>query len=105
MKKDIHPKYNTDAVVTCGCGNTFTIGSTEESIRVEICAACHPFYTGKQKLVDTAGRVDKFKARVEAARKIQEAAAQKAATKAEPKPKADKADETAAKKATTKTKK
>ncbi len=63
MKKDIHPKYNAEAKVTCACGNTFTIGSTASEINVEICSACHPFYTGKQKLVDTARRVDKFQKR------------------------------------------
>jgi large subunit ribosomal protein L31 len=60
MKKDIHPKYYPDAVVTCACGNTFTTGSTEPELKVELCSACHPFYTGKQKLVDTARRVEKF---------------------------------------------
>lgn len=63
MKKDIHPTYYPDAVVKCVCGNTFKVGSTVKEINVEICSACHPFYTGKQKLVDTAGRVDRFKAR------------------------------------------
>ncbi|OQA35686.1 MAG: 50S ribosomal protein L31 [Parcubacteria group bacterium ADurb.Bin326] len=66
MKKDIHPKYYPEAKVACACGNTFTIGSTREEIAVEICSACHPFYTGKQKLVDTAKRVDKFNKKVEA---------------------------------------
>ena len=66
MKTAIHPQYNTDVKVTCACGNTFVTGSTiEDSIQVEVCAQCHPFYTGKQKLVDTAKRVDKFEARVE----------------------------------------
>ena len=74
MKKDTHPQYYKDAVVTCGCGATFTTGSTEKQIKVEVCSMCHPFYTGKQKLMDTAGRVDKFKARLEAAKKMQEAA-------------------------------
>jgi len=64
MKKEIHPKYHAKAKVTCACGNTFTVGSTVPEINIELCSACHPFYTGKQKLVDTAGRVDKFKARV-----------------------------------------
>ncbi len=59
MKSDIHPKYH-ECVVTCGCGNTFTTRSTKPKINVEICSACHPFYTGKQKFVDTAGRVEKF---------------------------------------------
>jgi len=63
MKKDIHPKYFPEATVICACGNTFKIGSTVEEIQVEICSKCHPFYTGKQKLIDTAGMVDKFKAR------------------------------------------
>jgi large subunit ribosomal protein L31 len=60
MKAKIHPDYFT-ATVTCACGNTFQVGSTKETIRVEICSNCHPFYTGKQNLVDTAGRVDRFK--------------------------------------------
>jgi large subunit ribosomal protein L31 len=60
MKKDIHPEYHI-AKVTCACGNTFEVGSTSKAIRVEICSACHPFYTGKQKLIDTAGRVERFK--------------------------------------------
>lgn len=63
MKKDIHPKYHANAKVICACGNTFTVGSTAPELHVELCSACHPFYTGKQKLVDTAGRVDKFKQR------------------------------------------
>ena len=64
MKKDIHTKYYSDAKVICACGNAFTIGSTKPEIKVEICYACHPFYTGKGKLVDIAGRVERFKARV-----------------------------------------
>jgi len=68
MKKDIHPKYYTNAKVVCACGNTFTTGSTKPEIRVDLCSACHPFYTGKQKLVDTARRVEKFQARVAAFR-------------------------------------
>ena len=63
MKKDTHPDYNAKAKDTCACGNTFSIGSTVKELDVEICSACHPFYTGKQKLIDPAGRVDKFKAR------------------------------------------
>lgn len=65
MKKDIHPQYYKDAKIRCACGNAFTAGSTKPEIRVEICGACHPFYTGKEKLIDTAGRVEKFKARVQ----------------------------------------
>lgn len=64
MKADIHPKYFDKAKVICACGNTFTVGSTSPEIHVELCSVCHPFYTGKQKLVDTAGRVDKFKQRM-----------------------------------------
>ncbi|NIR42552.1 MAG: 50S ribosomal protein L31 [Gemmatimonadetes bacterium] len=60
MKEGIHPEYKT-AVVTCACGNTFTTRSTLESIHVEICSRCHPFFTGRQKLVDTAGRVERFR--------------------------------------------
>lgn len=65
MKKEIHPKYFTNAKVNCACGNTFPIGSTQEEINVEICSACHPFYTGKQKLLDSARRVEKFQKRTD----------------------------------------
>ena len=68
MKKDIHPKYYTKAKVECACGNIFEIGSTKESLNVEICYKCHPFYTGEEKLIDTAGRVEKFKERQSKAR-------------------------------------
>lgn len=61
MKKEIHPTYYKETVVACACGNNFTTGSTAKEISVEICFACHPFYTGKQKFVDTAHRVDRFK--------------------------------------------
>lgn len=67
MKKDIHPEYFPNAKVTCACGNKFTVGSTKPEIAVEICYACHPFYTGNEKLIDTAGRVEKFKAKREKA--------------------------------------
>ena len=60
MKKDIHPEY-IECTVTCACGNTFTTRSTKNEIRVEICSKCHPFFTGKQKFVDSAGRVEKFR--------------------------------------------
>jgi large subunit ribosomal protein L31 len=59
MKPKIHPEY-VECVVTCGCGNSFATRATKPKITVEICSACHPFYTGKQKFVDTAGRVEKF---------------------------------------------
>ncbi|HNU95484.1 MAG TPA: 50S ribosomal protein L31 [Candidatus Paceibacterota bacterium] len=68
MKKEIHPKYNDKAKVTCACGATFTVGSTMDEINVEICSQCHPFYTGNEKVLDTAGRVDKFKKRVAASK-------------------------------------
>ncbi|MBI2329264.1 MAG: 50S ribosomal protein L31 [Chloroflexi bacterium] len=63
MKDKIHPQYYTDATVTCACGNSFTIGSSKKSVRVEMCSKCHPFYTGERRLVDTAGRVERFKRR------------------------------------------
>lgn len=64
MKNKIHPQYYTNAKVACACGNTWETGSTQKEIRIEICSKCHPFYTGKQKLVDTAGRVEKFEERL-----------------------------------------
>ena len=70
MKNDIHPQYNSNAKFSCACGNNFTSGSTKNEIHVEICSNCHPFYTGKQKLIDTAGVVDKFKKRTERATAI-----------------------------------
>ena len=63
MKKVTHPTYYSDAKVVCACGNSFTTGSTIKDLRVEICSNCHPFYTGKEKVMDTAGRVDRFKNR------------------------------------------
>lgn len=72
MKKDIHPKYYPSAQVICACGNTFTTGSTQEEIRVGVCSACHPFYTGEMKYVDTMGRVEKFQKRQKEAEKVQE---------------------------------
>ena len=64
MKKDIHPEYQK-SVIRCACGETFESKSTKASLNVDICSKCHPFYTGRQKLVDTGGRVDKFKKRME----------------------------------------
>jgi large subunit ribosomal protein L31 len=63
MKNAIHPTYFPEARVVCSCGNSFTVGATKEEIKVEICSNCHPFYTGEEKLIDTAGRVEKFKTR------------------------------------------
>jgi large subunit ribosomal protein L31 len=63
-KKDIHPTYYPEARVQCACGNTWTVGSTKELIEVEICSNCHPFYTGKEKVMDTVGQVQKFRKRL-----------------------------------------
>jgi large subunit ribosomal protein L31 len=63
MKKDIHPKYYPEAKVKCACGHTFTVGSTKPEIEVEICSACHPFYTGKEKIIET-GQVERYRARL-----------------------------------------
>lgn len=69
MKAKIHPKYHSKVKVACSCGNKFEVGSTEKKLDVEVCSSCHPFYTGKQKLVDVAGRIDKFKKRLSQAEK------------------------------------
>lgn len=69
MKKDIHPEYFPKAVIKCACGNKIITGSAKEKIVVEICSACHPFFTGKKRLLDTAGRVEKFRARRAKAKK------------------------------------
>lgn len=69
MKKDIHPVYHADAKVNCSCGAKFPVGSVLPEINVEICSACHPFFTGEEKVIDTAGRVDRFKKRQAAAKK------------------------------------
>jgi len=69
MKKDTHPEFHTDSKVKCACGASFVVGSTMPEIKVEICGECHPFYTGNEKVLDTAGRVEKFKKRKEAAGK------------------------------------
>ena len=61
MKKKIHPEYHDDAKIICACGNVIEVGSTIQEMKVEICSACHPFYTGKKKSLDTTGRVDRFK--------------------------------------------
>ncbi|MBC8446316.1 MAG: 50S ribosomal protein L31 [Chloroflexi bacterium] len=96
MKKDIHPKYYPEATVACACGNTWTTGSTQERIQTEMCSACHPFYTGEQRIVDTAGQVERFIRRLERkdvlaaqdklraeARTIKEAARRKAIARGE----------------------
>ena len=71
MKKDIHPKYYPEAVVRCACGNTWTTGSTVPEVRTDVCSACHPFFTGEQRIVDSEGRVDRFYRRLEQAREMQ----------------------------------
>lgn len=69
MKTAIHPQYYIDTLVTCSCGNKFTVGSTQKEIAVEICSSCHPFFTGSEKVIDAAGRVERFKTRRAAATK------------------------------------
>ncbi|MBT6152031.1 MAG: 50S ribosomal protein L31 [Chloroflexi bacterium] len=66
MKKEIHPTYYKDSVITCACGESWTVGSTKESMNVDICSNCHPFFTGEQRIVDTEGQVERFMKRVEA---------------------------------------
>ena len=86
MKQGIHPKY-VECTVTCGCGETFKTRSTKEKINIEICSKCHPFYTGKQKLIDTAGRVEKFQKKYrwgEKKKKAEEAAQSQTAQPSEP---------------------
>jgi len=63
MKAKIHPKYFNDARVICSCGNTFTTGATKKELKVEVCSQCHPFYTGERRVLDTTGRVERFKKR------------------------------------------
>jgi large subunit ribosomal protein L31 len=82
MKKDLHPTYFVDSKITCACGNVIATGSTKESIVVEVCSNCHPFYTGKQNILDTAGNVDRFKKRTERATTISAAKAEKKPRKA-----------------------
>ena len=67
MKEKIHPQYFPEAKVICSCGNVFTLGYTRKEIRVELCSKCHPFYTGEHRVVDTAGRVERFKRRYDKA--------------------------------------
>ena len=63
MKEKIHPQWYPDAQVTCSCGNTFTVGSTKKQLKVELCSKCHPFFTGQRRVLDTTGRVERFKKR------------------------------------------
>ena len=83
MKKKIHPTYHTDAKIICACGNVLETGSTSKEMKVEICSACHPFYTGKKKTIDATGRVDRFK-------KLSQKVAEKRAAKKTKKTKSEK---------------
>lgn len=71
MKKDLHPKYFKKTTYKCACGAEYKIGSTRENVHVDVCASCHPFYTGKSKIVDEAGQVDKFKKRLAKTKELQ----------------------------------
>lgn len=75
MQKDIHPQYFPKAKATCVCGATYEVGSTAETIKVEICRACHPFFSGQDKVLDSAGRVERFKARLDSAKQARRAKA------------------------------
>ena len=77
MKKNIHPKYHSDAKISCACGNVIATGSTVKEMKVEICSACHPFYTGKKKVLDATGRVDRFKKMTEKALALKKTAKSK----------------------------
>ena len=81
MKTGIHPTYHQDATITCTCGNVIKVGSTKESYSTELCSKCHPFYTGKKKTVDTAGRIEKFEAARKLAEKKQQTTKEKAPKK------------------------
>ena len=81
MKAEIHPRY-VETTVTCACGNTWTTRSTRENLRVDVCSACHPFYTGEQRLVDTAGQVDRFMRRLQSSQAKQADASQRRTTTA-----------------------
>lgn len=81
MKTAIHPTYYPDAKIKCSCGAVYVVGSTAKELKTELCAACHPFYTGQQKLVDTAGRVDKFQAKRKLSQDLQTASLARAEKK------------------------
>ncbi len=83
MKDKIHPKYYPEAKVTCACGNTFTVGSTKEELRTEVCSKCHPFFTGQQqRIVDTEGRVDAFTRRISVSDSLRTEAAKRSEARA-----------------------
>ncbi|MFO7807473.1 MAG: 50S ribosomal protein L31 [Candidatus Moraniibacteriota bacterium] len=107
MKKGIHPDYDQNAKIICACGNTIETGSTKPEIHVEICSACHPFYTGKEKLIDTAGQVDRFKQRMKKTQELQKKKVKKASkskSKKEQAPKTTKKEEAGTVKADSKEK-
>lgn len=81
MKAQIHPKWYPEAKVTCACGNSFTMGATVPEIKVEVCSNCHPFYTGQMKFLDTAGRVDAFRAKMAGSKKVLSKTAKRALKK------------------------
>ncbi len=81
MKKDLHPEWHSEATVVCACGNTWTTGAAIAEIRTDICSACHPFYTGEQRIVDTEGRVDKFMNRLRQRDRINDEVAEREASK------------------------
>lgn len=82
MKKDIHPKYYANSKVHCACGNSFEVGSIKDIIETEVCFKCHPFYTGKDKIIDTAGRVERFRQRLAKKAELQVASKKKKSGKA-----------------------
>ncbi len=87
MKSNIHPDWHDDCKVTCACGSTFTTGSTFETLQVDICSACHPFFTGEMKFVDTQGRVDKFMQKMQKAQQKQQSTKAKKVAKSQADPK------------------
>jgi large subunit ribosomal protein L31 len=87
MKEGIHPKFHTDGVVCTTCGTTWKIGTTRQGLRVEICSNCHPFYTGEQRIVDTAGQVDRFMKRLSASQNRQADMEKRKNERAQPAPK------------------
>lgn len=81
MKKGIHPEYYEDAQVVCACGTTWTTGSTRKTIHTDVCSACHPFFTGEQRIVDTAGQVDRFIRRLQRTQQVTEKGGANSASK------------------------
>jgi len=71
-KKDLHPKYYQKATINCSCGAKFVVGSTKEKMQIEICSQCHPLYTGKQKFIDTAGRLERYEKRIKKSKELKD---------------------------------